>query len=59
MPDSYFGKLSQAEDVQETKDVHLFALKLVGPVALFQREGPRVSVLSENDDPHVCVSSGP
>lgn len=59
MPDSYFGELSQAEDVREAKRVHLLALKLVGLVALFQRQRPRVSVLSENDDPHVGISARP
>lgn len=57
VPDSYFGKLSQAEDVQEAKGVQLFALKLVGPVALFQRECPRVSIFPKNNDPHICVSA--
>lgn len=59
VPDSHFGKLSEAEDVQEAKGVHLFALKLVRPVALFKRECPRVSIFPKNNDPHVCVSASP
>lgn len=59
MPDSDFGKLPQAQDVREAEGVHLFALKLVGLVALFQRECPRVSIFPKNNDPHVSVSAGP
>ena len=59
MPDSYFGELSQAEDVGEAERVHLLALELVGLAAVFQRQRPRVSVLSENDDPHVGIGAGP
>lgn len=58
MPDAYFGEISHAEDIREAECVHLLALKLVGLVALFQRQRPRVSVLSENYDPHVGVSAG-
>lgn len=59
MPDSDFGQVSQAEDFWEAECVHLLALKLVGLVALFQRQCPRVSVLSKNDDPHVGVGACP
>lgn len=59
MPDSYFGELSQAEDIREAKGVHLLALELVGLVALFQCQRPGVSVLSENNDPHIGISARP
>lgn len=59
VPDPYFGEISQAEDVREAERVHLLALKLVGLGGLFQRQRPRVSVLSEYDDPHVGISACP
>lgn len=59
VPDSYFGEVSHAEDFWEAKRVNLLALKLVGLVALFQRQCPRVPVLSKNNDPHVGISACP
>lgn len=59
MPDPDFGELSHAEDIREAERVHLLALKLVGPLGLFQSELSRVSVLSENNDPHVGVGARP
>lgn len=57
MPHSHFGQLPQAQDVGEAEHVHLLALKLVGLVAVPQRQRARVSVLPENDDPHLGVGA--
>ena len=59
VPDTHFGELSHAEDIREAECVALLALKLVGLVALFQCQCPCVSVLSENDEPHIGISSCP
>lgn len=59
VPNSDFGEVSQAEDIGEAKHVHLLTLKLVGLRGLLQRQPPRVTVLSENDDPHVGVGARP
>ena len=57
VPDSHFGEVSQAEDIREAKCVRLLAFKLVRLVAFFQRQCPRVSILSKNDEPHISISA--